>query len=238
MIDTILFDLDGTLLPLDMEEFTLRYFNELCQKFSNIFEPKLLQEAIWSSTKYMISNIEKEKTNKECFFEDFQKRVDNNLEELFPIFDEFYIRDFINIKDAVNPNPKVKELIQILKEKGYNLVIATNPLFPKEAIYHRIDWAGLETSDFKLITTYENMHFCKPNVQYYEEILYLINRRPENVMMVGNDVQEDMIASTLGIKTYLVDDCVIDRKSPEYKSDYKGSMDDFYRFVSKLPKLH
>lgn len=232
-----MFDLDGTLLPLDMEEFTAKYFNELCIKFSSIFEPRKLQEAVWSSTKYMVSNLEKEKTNKECFFEDFQKRVDNNLEELFPIFDEFYNNDFVNIKSVVRPNPIVKEFIEILKDKGYNLVIATNPLFPKEAIYHRIDWAGLKISDFKLITTYENMHFCKPNIQYYEEVLFLTNKKPDNVIMVGNDVQEDIISSVLGLKTFLIEDCLIDRKSPSYKSDYRGSMDDFYRFVKELPNL-
>ncbi len=237
MIDTLLFDLDGTLLPLDMEEFTLRYFKELCNKFSSIFEPKILQEAVWASTKYMISNTEKEKTNKDCFFEDFQKRVEHNLEELFPIFDEFYSKDFINIKDSVNPNPIVRKIIDILKDKGYNLVIATNPLFPKEAIHHRINWAGLNASDFKLITTYENMHFCKPNIQYYEEILELTNRNPNNVIMVGNDVQEDIVSSVLGLKTFLIEDCIIDRKSPIFKPDYRGNMDDFYSFVIDLPSL-
>lgn len=237
MIDTLLFDLDGTLLPLDMDEFTSRYFEELCNKFSSMFEARKLQEAIWASTKYMISNIEKEKTNKECFFEDFQRRVENNLEELFPIFDEFYQKDFVNIKSVVKPNIIVREFIELLKDKGYNLVIATNPLFPKEAIFHRIEWAGLEINDFKFITTYENMHFCKPNIQYYEEILEFINKTPEDVLMVGNDVQEDIISSVIGLKTFLIEDCLIDRKSPIYKPDYRGNIDDFYRFVKELPSL-
>ncbi len=235
MIDTFLFDLDGTLLPLDMEKFTLRYFNELCNKFTSVLEPEALQEAIWASTKYMIHNTEKEKTNKDCFFEDFQTRIDHNLEELYPIFDEFYIKDFVNIRDAVEPQPIVREIIEILKEKGYALVVATNPLFPKEAIYHRIDWAGLNINDFKHITTYENMHFCKPNIKYYEEILEIINKKPESVMMVGNDVQEDIISSTLGLKTFLIEDCLIDRRSPAYTPDYRGSMEDFYNFIKDLP---
>ena len=236
-MDTILFDLDGTLLPLDMDEFILKYFKKLCNKFADIFEPDMLQEAIWSSTNYMISNIEKEKTNMDCFFEDFQKKVDRSLDELFPIFDEFYQKDFVDLEHIVNPNPIVKEIIQMLKDKGYNLVIATNPLFPKEAIYHRTQWAGLEASDFGLITTYENMHFCKPNIQYYEEILEKTNRTSDKVMMVGNDMQEDMVSSLIGIKTFLVEDCLIDRETPSYKVDYKGSMQDFYDFVKKLPRL-
>lgn len=237
MLDTFLFDLDGTLLPLDTEKFTLRYFDELCRKFASIFEPEALQEAVWASTKYMISNTEKEKTNKDCFFEDFQKRIDQSLDDLHPIFDEFYMKDFGNIRDEVEPNPLVSDIIKLLKAKGYTLVVATNPLFPKEAIYHRIEWAGLNVSDFNFITTYENMHFCKPNKQYYEEILEVINKKPENCMMVGNDVQEDMISSILGIKTFLVDDYLIDRKSPAYIPDYRGSMEDFSKFVKLLPSV-
>jgi len=237
MIDTLLFDLDGTLLPLDMEKFTLRYFEELCNKFSTIIEPKLLQEAIWASIKYMVCNTEREKTNMECFFEDFRTRVNYDLGKLIPIFDEFYNKDFVNIKDVSNPSPLVIELIEILKNNGYDLVIATNPLFPRDAIYHRIAWAGLNIDDFMLVTTYENMHFCKPNVQYYEEILEMIDKRPENTMMVGNDVQEDIVASQLGIKTYLIEDCLIDRKNPVYTPDFRGNLNDFYNFVKKLPKI-
>lgn len=237
MLDTLLFDLDGTLLPLDMEKFTARYFGELCNKFKSIFEPRTLQEAIWASTKYMITNTQKDKTNKDSFFEDFKTRVDCKLEELYPVFDEFYNKDFVNIKDSVEPNPIVREIIEVLKTKGYNLVVATNPLFPKEAIYHRIDWAGLSVKDFKFITSYENMHFCKPNVQYYKEILDIINKTPENAMMVGNDVQEDIVSSTIGLKTFLIEDCLIDRGSSVYTPDYRGSMGDFYKFVIELPHL-
>jgi len=41
--------------------------------------------------------------------------------------------------------------------------LATNPLFPQEATYSRIRWAGLSPSDFEHCTTYENASFCSLN---------------------------------------------------------------------------
>ena len=236
-MNTFLFDLDGTLLPLDLDEFTDAYFKELCKKFSSHFDIKTFPKIVLSSTKYMVTNQEKYKTNKECFFEDFQKRIDTNIEELMPLFDEFYNIEFNNLINVAKPDPLVKKAIDILKKKGYRLVIATNPLFPQEAIFHRIRWAGLDINDFELITTYENMHSCKPNLDYYKEILSIINKSAEEVMMVGNDVQEDIVSKKLGIKTFLIEDYLIDRKQPYYEPDFKGSLNDFYEFANKLPNL-
>lgn len=234
-MNTILFDLDGTLLPLNMEEFTQAYFSQLAIKLSDHINPEELSSHVWGSTKYMVKNLEPNKTNKEAFFEDFKTRVDNDLNILHPIFEEFYKEDFKGLKSVTNPTDLSKKIVDTLKEKGYELVIATNPMFPRDAIYHRVEWAGLEREDFKLITTYEDMHFCKPNVEYYQEILSIIGKRSEEVMMVGNDAQEDIIASKLGIKTFLVNDYLIDRKVGNLSPDYEGTLEDFYNFVLKLP---
>jgi len=236
-MNTILFDLDGTLLPLDMEEFTKAYFSELCKKLAPKLDPQTLPKLVWASTDYMIKNLDKDKTNMESFFEDFQKRIDVKVEDLMPTFHEFYKIDFRKLKDVVKPNPMIKEMIKSLKDKGYDLVIATNPLFPKDAIYHRVEWAGLDVNDFKLITTYENMHFCKPNLEYYNEILDIINRNSREVMMVGNDVQEDMVAGKLGIKTFLLTDYIIDRENTSFKEYSSGNMNDLLELVNVLPKL-
>lgn len=233
-MNTILFDLDGTLLPLDMEEFTQAYFTQLANKLSDHINPKELPKLIWASTKYMISDTNPDKTNKEAFFEDFKTRINNDIELLNPILDEFYNKDFKQLKDVVYPSDLSKKIIDKLKTKNFDLVIATNPLFPKEAIYHRIQWAGLDKDDFRLITTYEEMHYCKPNPKYYQEILQKIDKTSDEVMMVGNDEYEDMIASKLGIKTYLIEDYKIDRENNRIEPDYRGNLKDFYEFIKEL----
>ena len=50
---------------------------------------------------------------------------------------------FLMLKSVCHKNKYIHKSIELLKDKGYNLVVATNPLFPLKAILHRIQWAGL-----------------------------------------------------------------------------------------------
>ncbi|MFW6306827.1 MAG: HAD family hydrolase, partial [Bacillota bacterium] len=110
------------------------------------------------------------------------------------------------------------------------LVLATNPVFPRRAIEERISWMGIEPDDFSLITTYENMHYCKPALDYYDEIIKKINLNPGECIMVGNDMQEDMVAGELGIKTFLITDYLINRTEEDLDCDWKGSFEDLINY--------
>lgn len=235
-INTIIFDLDGTLLPMDIDKFMKIYFDEMSMHFKDIISPKDLIDNIWASTKAMVTNVE-DITNEKVFMSDFENRIDGDLENYLKEFHKFYDTGFLKTKDAVMVNEIVKKSIDMLKDKGYDLVIATNPLFPKKAILHRIKWADLDENDFKYITSYENNHYCKPQIKFYEEVLSDINKTPEECIMVGNDVQEDMIASKIGIKTYLIKDHIIHRNDDDVIADYIGYYDDFHDFVKSLPSI-
>ncbi|ERI93093.1 haloacid dehalogenase-like hydrolase [Clostridiales bacterium oral taxon 876 str. F0540] len=236
MLNTILFDLDGTLLPMDMDAFEKLYFGAMSTYLGDLISPKDLVNNIWTSTKAMVSNVEY-RTNEEVFMEDFNNRITGDIDIYKERFDKFYDTEFLKAKEAVRPNEFMKKCVNLLKEKGYELVIATNPLFPLKAIHHRIEWAGFKPSEFKYITHYEKNHYCKPQIKYYEEILSEINKKPEECMMIGNDVQEDLIASKLGIKTFLITDCLLHRTNEEIISDYEGNYKDFYNFVKELPSI-
>ncbi|ABR47425.1 Haloacid dehalogenase domain protein hydrolase [Alkaliphilus metalliredigens QYMF] len=237
MITTILFDLDGTLLPLDMEAFTKKYFKELGIKLKDYFTAEELTEKIWASSKYMIGNVDPAKTNEEAFFEKFAQLIIWDTEELSPLFKEFYITDFVKIKETTGQSQYIIKAIELLKQKGYQLVVATNPMFPRQAIEHRIQWAGLNRDDFVFITSFEEMHYCKPQIQFYEEILVNINEAPSNCMMIGNDLEEDMIAKQLGMTTYLIEEHLIQRSTNLENVDYRGNYEAFYEFVKGLPAL-
>ena len=126
--------------------------------------------------------------------------------------------------------------MRAIQALGLGTVLATNPIFPKVATESRIRWAGLQPEDFRLYTTYENASYCKPNPDYYREILDKLNLRPEECLMVGNDVAEDMVAETLGMKVFLLPACVINREGRDIDAYPHGDFDDLLAYVTALPR--
>jgi FMN phosphatase YigB (HAD superfamily) len=96
-------------------------------------------------------------------------------------------------------------------ESGYEGVLATNPVFPREVILERMRWAGVADLAWKLITSYEDMHFAKPHAAYHSEILGRIGRQPAACVIVGNDTRDDLAALAVGVKAFLLEGRVVDR---------------------------
>lgn len=229
----VLFDLDGTLLPLDTENFLNDYLKTLSKKMANFIEPDRFVSKLLKSTEAMILNLE-EKTNEEVFSENFFKDCPENKANMLKQFEEFYLNEFKNLKIHSKPNPYALEIIDYLDAKGIETIIATNPVFPLIAIKERLNWVGIDGYEYKLITSYENMKYCKPNLHYYKQILMELNAKPEDCLMVGNDMQEDMVASKLGMKTFLVEDYLIDNKTFFVEPTYRGSFLDLRDFIREL----
>lgn len=236
MLNTILFDLDGTLLPIDSSAFEKIYFGGLSRHFTDMYPPETFIKLIWDATKVMITDLS-ERTNEVVFMDALGQVVHDQLSEMQRRFADFYQSDFDQLKTVVSESVEMKEAVAILKHKGYQLVIATNPLFPKIAIEKRINWTGLNRSDFSYITSFENNHYCKPQHQFYKEILADIHKQAGECLMVGNDVQEDMAAKSVGIQTYLLNTHLINRKETISGADYEGNYADFIQFVQHLPSL-
>jgi len=121
-------------------------------------------------------------------------------------------------------------------ELGLEVVVATNPIFPIHAVRQRIDWAGLGDINFKHVTSYEHCHFCKPNPDYYREIVDRIGRQPQECLMVGNDVEEDLAAAKIGMKTYLVTDCLLNSKKLDFTTDYQGTLQELADSIAGIIK--
>ncbi len=230
-ITTVLFDLDGTLLSMDQEVFAKAYMNGLCQAgYAHGYEAKTLAKTIWAGTAAMVKN-DGRKLNKDAFWEQFANTYGADALADMPMFDEFYRKEFQDIRHLCGFQPKAAELIGWLKDKGICLVLATNPLFPAVATQSRVRWAGLQPEDFAFITTFDNSCHCKPNPAYYRDILEQIHAVPEECLMVGNDVDEDMIARQLGMQVFLLTDCLINKNSADLAQYPRGDFAALIHFL-------
>lgn len=231
----ILFDLDGTLLPMDMDAFIKAYFGELAMFMAPYgFQPEPLIDAMWTGTAAMVKN-DGACTNEERFWSVFEQKTGHQRTEEEPHFIEFYSTVFEKARSATGVNPIFHRVLRDLKEAGCQPILATNPLFPKIATYRRIRWAGLDPEDFQAITTYETSCTCKPNPDYYREICRNLNLDPAECIMIGNDVEEDAAALETGMQVYLVTDCLINRKERDLSMIPHGnsvSLETFLKFLS------
>ena len=233
-ITTILFDLDGTLLPMDQDTFTHDYFKRLAVKLGpRGYESKSLFEALWAGVAAMVKN-DGSCLNEEAFWNRFAGILGEHVRADEPVLAEFYRNEFQQVQASCGFNPAANETVQKLKSMGYRLALATNPLFPATATESRIRWAGLNKDDFEIYTTYENSRYCKPNPDYYREVLAKIGCDPAECLMVGNDAQEDMIAESLGMKVFLLTDCLLNRKELDVSRYPQGSFDDLFSYIETL----
>lgn len=234
MIKTVLFDLDGTLLPMEQEKFVKSYFGSLAKKLAPYgFEPEKLIESIWAGMKAMVTN-NTDKNNEARWWETFDAYFGELSLKHRDVLADYYAKDFDNVRYSCGHNPAAAALVRELKARGYRVVLATNPVFPATATEQRAGWAGLDINDFELITTYENSTRCKPNPEYYTEILDKIGAKAEECMMVGNDVAEDMVAEALGMKVFLLTDNLLNKKELDISVYRKGSFGELLEYINEL----
>ena len=98
-ITTVLFDLDGTLLPMDNEEFTKAYFKLLAKKLVPYgYEAEQLVDAIWAGTAAMVKN-DGSQSNEAAFWKKFSSICGEKVLADKPLFDEFYLKEFQEAKE-------------------------------------------------------------------------------------------------------------------------------------------
>ena len=233
-INVIMFDLDGTLLPMDQDEFVRSYFGHLAGKIApRGYEPKALIGAVWQGTEAMIKNAGEE-NNETVFWKHFAEILGEDARKEFGVFEEFYNNEFDAVQQSCGFNAQSAETVKTLKEMGMRLVLATNPIFPSIATEKRVKWAGLDICDFEHYTTYENSNHCKPNLEYYMDILEIIGAKPEECLMVGNDVGDDMVAEKLGIKVFLLTDCLINKNNADISVYPHGSFCELIEYINEF----
>lgn len=234
MITTILFDLDGTLLPMDQDIFAGAYMKGLAVTAAPYgYDPKEFINSVVAGTRAMVKN-DGSKSNEIAFWDALANIYGDIIRSQIDVFDEFYRTDFQKISEVCGNTSKATEAISQVKSLGFRVALATNPLFPSIATESRIRWAGLNPKDFETFTSFETSHFCKPNLNYYKEMCEIIGVSPKECLMVGNDVSEDMIAEKLGMKVFLLTDCMINKEDKDISVYPHGSFDELMAYIENL----
>ncbi len=240
----ICFDLDGTLLPMDIDEFMSAYFKRIAAFMgARGYDAQAFMAALKAGTQAMASHADG-RTNETVFWEEcfpvYEAAAGTVLDEgarrqMHALADEFYDQDFPHIGDRFTPNPDAARVVGALAEKGYPLVLATMPMFPRRAVEHRLAWAGVDPAAFARITSYENATSVKPRQDYFAEVLAAIGVPGAEVLMVGNNTMEDFAVLDLGVDGYLVTDCLLDPISFDLAQIRHGSLAEFAAWAEALP---
>ncbi len=229
--EALLIDLDGTLLKLDQESFARSYFEAMARLFSDRFPPEEFSGHLLASTMKIINCKDNQRSNEAVFFADFCRRLKTERAALDPLIEKFYRHEFPRLRSWGRPRPHARSVLEAARRRGEKLVLATQPIFPPVAAHERLSWGELTADPFDLITTLENMHFCKPHPEYYLEIAAKIGIPPERCLMAGNDTREDMGAAKAGMGTFLVEGEIIDRGEEALPHDYRGSLTELAELI-------
>jgi FMN phosphatase YigB (HAD superfamily) len=223
----ILFDLDGTLLDIDLDAFLRRYFGAMAETAGDRFGDLELLSAIYASTEVMMTEHPSE-TNHAAFWRDFTARTGVDLETHGDFFDRFYDEVFPTLAGGAQPAKGGRRAVETALELGMPVALATNPIFPMSAVRHRLEWAGLGDIDFPVVTAYERMHATKPSPAYYREVAAMLGVAPAKCLMVGDDPVLDLAAGNVGMRTFYVG------TRTDVHSDYRGDLDEL---ADALPRL-
>ena len=235
MLKAILFDLDGTLLPMDQTVFMKDYFGRLLRRLIPLgYTPEVFHAAMKAGIAAMVKN-DGSRTGEEAYWEAYMSVSGMDLNKELPILEVFYAEEFDDVSAACGYTPKAAELVHSLTARGIRVILATNPLFPRIATEMRIRWAGLQPEDFEFYTTFEDIGFCKPNPAYYKEVLRRAGLDAADCLMVGNDVAEDMMAGgAAGLRGFLLTDCLINTPGADIEQYPHGSFEELNTYIDSL----
>lgn len=229
----ILFDLDGTLLDYDMRrDFIPHYFAALAAHMAEFIPPDKLAASIMQGSDAITEN-DGSRTNADAFADVFYPLVGYPREELEPRFMEFYERIFPSLQQYTQRKPDARRAVQLAFDLGCDVVIATNPHFPDIATQHRLAWAGINDFPYRKVTTYENCHFAKPSLGYFQEILDEIGCPPAQALVVGDEAM-DMVAGHLGCPTFLVTSPATNLDEIDPPPTYQGTLTDLITLLHNL----
>lgn len=227
----ILFDLDGTLLRVEMRSFIPRYVAGFYACCDDLVELAPLQRAMRAGIRLLLEIECGKRSNEERFFTFLAGRLQLEEDLLHARFLRFLATGLEPLSDAIFEIPEADSLLECCRQAQIPLALATNPVFPQALIEARCRWAGLDLDHFALLTSLENSYYCKPQAGYFIEVAAKLGVNPRDCLMVGNDTSHDLAATETGMTTWLVDSYMLERDGPSWEPDYRGSHQQLLDFL-------
>lgn len=230
-IEAILFDLDGTLLNVEMDAYISGYVRGLARHFSDLANRCRFADTVVATAFDLLKADQGEQTMEELFLALLKERLGIDEELFRDRLSQYCDNGLHRLSPLVRPFPLARTILQYCFDNGLRVIIATNPVFPLPVVEARLKWGQLDDFPFELITSYENSRYCKPHRQYFIDILHSQGLNPQQTIMVGNDTEYDLPAQRAGLTTFLLDTCLIDRQNRLAHADFCGSHQDLLELV-------
>jgi FMN phosphatase YigB (HAD superfamily) len=233
-VQAIFFDLDGTLIDVDMQRFVAGYLRRLTEHMSRQVDPMQAARVLHQAVAAMFANTDAERTLESILFEVLNVEIAMSSQQYEEYLEQFCQNDLQSLRPLVRAHPLSSQLVDSSLSNGWKVVLATNPIFPRPVVDARLAWGDLDGDLFHHITSYETAHFCKPSPAFFEELLDLLQVPAENCLMVGNDPLHDLSASQVGMQTCLLTPWRIKRPGASFKADWLGSHEDLLKMLASV----
>ncbi|MBI5551969.1 MAG: HAD family hydrolase [Desulfobacterales bacterium] len=244
MLTAVLLDLDNTLVLFDETAFYLRYMERIVPFFEDLLPGAAFSDRLLRGIRALRKN-DGQVSNQDFFMDVFCDGLSDRRQAIWERFLRFYESEYDHIPVTFQKPAGLENVIDQLQRQNLKLVVATNPIFPQVAQEKRLAWAGLDPGRFVLLTHLGNMGYAKPHPEYYRQICAMIEVPPEQCLMVGNDGINDMIAGSVGLKTFQTTEAgVIDyravtkgrdvREGLAHAADFSGPLAQVPAVVARL----
>lgn len=230
----VLFDLDGTLLRVNMSAFIPRYVDALAEFCADKVKPKKFKKSLQGATRHLIYEAgDGHSTNEDRMIQYLKRELGLSEETLHSALEHFAKDGFDKLKETVRPISLAQKIISDCSATGVPLVLATNPVFPRFMVEGRMRWGGLNPDDFIYVSCFENSYHCKPQSGYFTDLTTLLKVEPQQCLMVGNDMSHDMAAADVGMTTFLVDTWMVDDNLPHGPCHHRGDHSQLQNFLQR-----
>ena len=236
MIKAVLFDLDDTLLRLNLTAFIARYVAGAARLLGQAARTSTAALAVPFMRGFLAMDAQDRQdslTNEQLYNQTFFSACgipldDPVIHDLVDYYEREVVPGFAGGVVGARPVEGAREAVDAVWSEGLTCALATNPTFSLACDRARMGWAGVDVDDFALVSTYSNSTRCKPSVRYYQEFANQLGVRLEECLMVGNDAVRDLPRADCGLRT-----AYVGHARPK-RAVWRGSMAELAR---ELPDL-